>query len=286
MARMSKNGASILREYEDFESYLDAVLGRRPAWKGRLASLDPDKAFHGTKDFPEAERLVREGWPEGRDRMIDGMEAAALVAPMLPASSRRLDVAGAYPIAALAACGDPMSMVDPGDLSAAARPIVRLAFSFSYSAFKQAREIEQYGAALLTWIDRIEESGRSVEVTACHTATADAWRFASRIVVKKAGEPLEVDRIAFVVGHPAMLRRIHFRAYEMENAPGFQNAFEGGYGMPHTDRPKDLDATVHWMPGPQDYDGESIADAVKFLQGHVEGALDHVFDNDEEEDAA
>lgn len=275
------NGGTVLREYEDFDSYLRAVLDHRPRWTCELASVTGDRQFTGTSDFAEAERLLREGWPEGRDRLIDAMEAAALAAPMLPAVSRRMDVAGAYPIAAYAASGDPLSMVDPGDLSAAARPIVRLAFSFSYHCGKTQKEIEDYGAALLTWIDRIEESGRSVEVSACHMARAEGWRFGSRIVVKRAGEPLEIDRMAFVVAHPSMLRRIHFRAYEMEKAPGFQDAFHWGYGMPETSRPPELDALVHWFPGPQDYHGGSVADAVAFLQRHVEAALDNPFDVDD-----
>lgn len=287
MARTSSHAGSrrspprsVLREYDSFDDYLAAVLDAAPEWKGRRSSEDKDASFHGTRDFSQAVRLVREGWPEGRDRLIEGMEAAALVTPSLPMDSRRMDVAGAYPVAALAACGDPMSMVDPGDLSAAKRPVVRLAFSFSYSCGKRAQEVEDYGSALLSWIDRIEESGRSVEVMACHLASASGWRFGSSIVVKRAGEPLEIDRVAFVVGHPAFLRRIHFRAYEREGADGFEDAFAGGYGMPETRRPTDLDPSVHWLPGPQDYSGRGVRDAVEFLRRHVESALDDPFDEE------
>jgi hypothetical protein len=71
----------------------------------RATSGEFNGEWSGTKTFEEAVDLAINGWPEGRKRLMTAMAAAQSAPAFTP--SLAMDVAGAYPIAALAEAPDP-----------------------------------------------------------------------------------------------------------------------------------------------------------------------------------
>lgn len=269
------------RDYDSFGEYLDRVLNAPTVWpEGDCQSIvkGTGGGFYKTHSLDEAKKTAFEGWTEGRDRMGEAVEGLERMSPTphLVKNTRRMDVCGAYPVVPHAVAGNPINMVNLGDVSIAARPIVRLAYSFSYSGMTRHDTIERWGIALLANIDRLETEGYSVEITAHHDATGhgskDYNRYSSAIPIKRAGEPLELDRMAFCLAHPDFLRRVHFRAYEIEK--GTHSCFTGSYGCPKTERPKDLDNDVYWLPGPNRLEARTDLTASAELSNQIRKGLD------------
>ncbi|MGE0716291.1 MAG: hypothetical protein AB7P02_12690 [Alphaproteobacteria bacterium] len=181
------------------------------------------------------------GWPEGRDRMSEALEGAANLARFDPAPATERDVAGAYPIVPVAVAGDPCAMVLPADMDRARRPILRVVANVSRSAVVKADAIANLFGAVLSCIDAVEAAGTSVEIVAVDSYSgeflaggpenrpAGAGALFHEVTIKQAGEPLELDRIAFALAHPAYLRRLGFRFLER-----FPHAapIAGSYGRP------------------------------------------------------
>jgi hypothetical protein len=99
-------------------------------------------------------------------------------------------------------------------------------------------DIEAVGASVLAVVERLRTAGVSSEVWAVFSQRGGATRYQLRVRVQEAGRPVDLDRLAFWLTHPAALRRIAFAIEEMEptevvNAVGFKRG--GNYGFPETD---------------------------------------------------
>jgi len=254
---------------ESIEIAADASLTRWTLKSSRTGSLD----FTGTETWDEALDLARYGWPKGRARLHNLISEAATARQPSVAPALSYDVAGAYPNAALAAAGDPACMVTPYQDEAAARPIVRLAVNFGARSSTKTKTIENYGAAVLAYIDRAEAGGVSVELlmTSCNEITDLTYNI--HTVLKRAGEPLELDRLAFAIGHPSSLRRIKFA--HLEQSP--RKHQHSGYGYPKPDRPADLDHDQIFITGLINGKGlDSLAAAMVTIDARILAEQDRI----------
>lgn len=165
----------------------------------------------------EAFEMARFGWPEGRKNMVTVMAAARSSIALPPAIS--MDVGGAYPDPGAAAAGAPDCMVSFEPTETRIRPIIRLAVNVWASCSYKPREFTNYGAALLSYIDGIESGGWRVELTMlCHCACNDGGgTYSSRVLIKRAEEPLDIDRAAYCLTHASMLRRLFFSHMQLES---------------------------------------------------------------------
>lgn len=238
--------------FDSVESFVrEASKGPGPDWKSARSSHSEGAGFSGTASFEEAASLALAGWPEGRARMVRGVEAVASSPAFERAAALFFDVAGAYPVAALAAAGVPECMVSPAPVSERARPIVRLAVSGSVSYNYGADEIFAYGAALLGVIDALESAEFRVELSVIFPAEKRGHKVATSVRVKDAPDALDLDRAAFCLAHAATLRRLVFGVMEANLS---SETFYPGYGAPRTpERGFDGDEGVVFLPGPQQF---------------------------------
>jgi hypothetical protein len=218
--------------------------------------------------------LARQGWPEGRAKMVKAVSAAAMTAGFAKAPAYDLDVAGAYPIPALAAAGELLCMVNPAPVSERAKPIVKITVAACVSAMVNENDIFNYGAALLAFVDGLEQADIRVELTVCYTNTAIGAKGQGCFLIgfKQADEALDLDKAAFVLASPAMFRRLVFSLYELHLPEQFQN----GYGSPRDPvAGKDFDADSILLPSCQSFRGglRSPGEAFKTIAPVVEGLL-------------
>lgn len=178
------------------------------------------RAFQGSKDFEEALGLAREGWPEGRERVLAML---ARLGHVMGSRNMRLepvhDVEGSYPDVARFVEGDPENMVQlREDVGGGCGKVVTIAAANSYTSDVTAEQAARRGAAVVAVIDAIERSGRRVElwiVNACKsTESGVKGGMIHEVLVKAAQEPLELDRLAFAFMNTASARRLSWAIRE------------------------------------------------------------------------
>ena len=192
---------------------------------------------------------ARNGWAEGRANMVEAMAKARPSVALPPAFT--MDVAGAYPDPAAAAAGVPDCMVSIDPVEARHKPVLRVAVNVWASCAYSSTEFTNYGAAVLSYIDALEGSGFRVEVTMLCHCKIDGFpnygeTYSGRVVIKRAEEPVDIDRMAYCLTHASMLRRLWFS--HMQVAPGAAGSMPG-CGMPRNPEPKDMEPGQLVVPG-------------------------------------
>lgn len=221
------------RDFDSLNDFLDWLRDTPRAWLNTKQSEDGNYKFRGTRTYQEAQDLARFGWPEGRQNMDTALREAARNVTLQAPPSRWLDVGGAYPLVPAAIAGDPLNMVNIGEEQRAQRPVIRFLVSLSISGGIDKESIITRGAAILSWIDALENAGFRCEVSACLGARFYNGTAETTFVLKRAQEPLDIDRMAYALVHPSMLRR-HLFAF-LERSP---KALEcSTYGSPHETTP-------------------------------------------------
>ena len=254
---MPKSNVDVFESFGEFLDYLDKTppQGDWLEREGRQESVaDGDASFCGTRTYAETMRLAKNGWPEGRDQFLKGIEGIAVQKQSGRTPTMGMDVAGMFPSVPAFCAGRPDHMFVRKIGISAKRPIVKMVMEGGVSGIVDKQKIINNGIAIGSIIDYLENHGISVELS-CRFSVSDAGRKqALYIKVKQAGEILDVDRIAFTCAHPSMLRRLGFGWIERV----FTYAEVGsGYGRPTSaanDEKKHWEArTVHIPNASQRY---------------------------------
>jgi hypothetical protein len=109
---------------------------------------------------------------------------------------------------------------------------------------------------VLTAVEALRSAGVPSEVWATFTVMSKHTGnvMTTRVLIQETGRPLDIDRLAFWVVHPAALRRVMFSVWEHEK-PEVRDEFgyrrDGGYGMPT------------WFAGTTDFDEVAPANAAE-----------------------
>lgn len=209
--------------------------------EGESRDVSYNNKRSGTPTFEAATALATAGWPEGRAKMAALMDRAKAATQTRPERTATYDVAGAYPMPAFAAAGEPACMVDFRDDQARRQtPVVGILYNIGASGGIPPETIMARGAAILAEVDALEAAGLRCEITLCAYVTdqhekgkphSQSHRTDCR--VKEADQPMDIDRLAFALAHPSMLRRLVFALRE---AHEFGKAIGDGYGY-STDAP-------------------------------------------------
>lgn len=205
------------------------------AWTG----LSQDASWSrqaATKTFGEAVNLARMGWAEGRAKLSANLDAANFVQTNSTHRAEALDVGGAYPDVQEYIAGNPAHMVTIGAEQSRTRPIYRFIVSMFSSGSLTPETLMRRGAAILSWVDRLENQGARCEVMMVGAGGGSTSFFLS-FMAKRADEPLDVDRLAFVLVHPSMFRRIVFACHERHRE---LSCFGCGHSMPSDWMPEEI----------------------------------------------
>lgn len=228
---------------DDFADMLRTVTNEKPHPDfGSDSSRSCDDNDWAGASWNEALRLAREGWSEGRANLTRELDAANILNLSATIRVETLDVAGSYPLVPAAVAGDPLNMFTHGLELAKSRPIFRFILNIATSGIVPMSTVVNRGAAVLSWVDKLESDGARCEIVVVRSSYNGARHGAPQhcllwVPVKRADEPLDVDRMAFVLTHPAMLRRLAFAAMERHRE---LSHFANGYGQPSEDIPNNL----------------------------------------------
>lgn len=121
-------------------------------------------------------------------------------------------------------------MVDDDRQARAKAPVVTIMTCLVHAANVSAESYFNFGAALCSAIDAIEQQGRRVELIGRHTCKLDTIDWDWSVTIKRADQALNKGTVSGVVTCPAFTRRLYFRVVESmseEIAEEFRN---NGYG--------------------------------------------------------
>lgn len=183
----------------------------------------PDDGWSDVGSLTEATNLGLYGWREGQAHMKAQIAQAHIVQKLFTRKAIGLDVGGAYPSVPLAVAGDPMCMITPDEESLKSKPIVRIIVNVSVSGNVPREVIYARGGAILAWVDELESCGYRCEIVVIETGIFGANSDKPKGIMfmttgKLPEEPLDIDRMSFLLCHPAMQRRIFFGLYEGDDA--------------------------------------------------------------------
>jgi len=205
------------------------AIDKPKTWPRIERSTKGANDFCGGASWSAAMKMARRGWPEGRAFLSRDIAAASALTAQVPQRSRGLDVGGHYPDVEAYCAGEPANMVVVSDEQRQTQPTIRLHASVVASWNIEAEQLRNRAAAILSYADNMEARNWRVEVEAGFATELASGVSGFRMMVKRADEPLDLDRAAFVLLHAGFMRRLAFRWVEC-NTPASDECI--GYGSP------------------------------------------------------
>lgn len=192
--------------------------------------------WSGTNTWDETMQLASRGWPEGLKRIREHVHIIErFISPKQPRLELTYSVRGPGVLDFdRYAQGRPDTWVVWNEIDTQdgqSGRIVPIVFNLSTSSGVNPDTMFQRGAAVVALIDILEHSGIRCEVllSSCGINQNNTYTF--NITLKKSGEALDLDRLAFAMCNASTFRRLVFSLME-QNIP----RLESGYGHVSTYR--------------------------------------------------
>jgi hypothetical protein len=173
----------------------------------------------GTSSYEAAVDLVSKGWPEGAksvskvratlDRAVESLVSAKAQELAYGVEGEWLDI-GRLNEGHPECCG--YYDYDGEDEK---QKIVKIVANICVSACVSTDTMYARGAACIAAVDVLESMGYRVELWAGVGTDSGNERLDSQVLVKDAGQPVDTDRLTYVLCHPAFFRRIYFAHMEL-----------------------------------------------------------------------
>lgn len=205
--------------FDSFDAFVEDVK-QVPA-KGSSRDIGREE-FFGTKDFDEAVSVAGTGWREGAERVsqIRGSLDRFVEAAKIAATQQfAWDVTGDFVDVGRVLSGEPESCgsYSSDDVArSGSQRVVRLFCNLGVSGSVKHEAIFARGACVLAAVDVLETLGVRVELWAAKATEkkTNAPVHQVEVLVKSADQPVDVDRLAFILCHPSCLRRLFWSHQE------------------------------------------------------------------------
>lgn len=235
------------RTFEDSSDFLKMAEARSEMSNNRASRKTGDYEWYGCRSFNEAADLLKDGWREGAELMKKWESYFnKIISEHTLNPEPTPDFHGEYFDIGLVLSGVPECWYKIPEVEQESKgKIVKIGVSIDASCAFTADDLIKRGAAALALIHAFELAGKSTEVTVCSqtsTGYGNGDLLQYLIPAKKAGEMLDLERVAFLTAHPGAFRRLAFSC--MENEPkNIRDQFGvsdfGGYGYPAPPRGPD-----------------------------------------------
>lgn len=234
--------------FESMEEFLNFV--RFPVQGFRYSSSRERglrrKEFTGTYDFPEAFDLAINGWKEGTEQLEKyTSQFTSTLDSLLQIDDYYYDVVGQDFDLDRVLIGEPECWLasEPIQVQAPALHTLKIVANIGTSASISKETIMYRGSAIAALIGLLEKSRRRVELELVSRAAASRFEAGNsdskanctvgtiKILAKKAGDDLDLGKLAFMLAHPSMLRRmIHAGKENFTNRKVAQEICSNIYG--------------------------------------------------------
>jgi predicted RNA binding protein YcfA (HicA-like mRNA interferase family) len=206
------------KRYDSLGGLIEDALKPAPSYVYR-GSRGYSPGFHSIPSFEEAAELAF-NWTDGVRRMskiradiAQGKQWRKVIyrRPNMPGSLIMGDYLAGHP--------EPYAAIrrKPDDNARRGKsPVIKVFVNLACSAAISNSALEARGAAVLAMTDAIEAAGYAAEVVVGSHSQVGRNTYDYRITVKRAGDKLNVNSVAFAMGNPDTFRRFIFGAREAE----------------------------------------------------------------------
>ena len=268
------------REWDSMGAFVQQMKQPAVGHPACNGSEQNNPSWSGSSNYQQAIDWAEKGWLEGLERIkamtgalkkLEGDKADRHI-PRFCESGDEVDI-GRF------VSGEPENMIDFDVVQVpAAGRVVKLVVNISASCGVSADAMFRRGAAAVMLADLIEQSGLRSEIVVVSGGTRsgqgpDGVDF--RVTVKRADQPLELDRVAFMLASPAAFRRLMFRAYEQLTTEEFNKHIGWAYTTPMNIKVEgegniEVDSLQYGFGN----EIRSDADAVKFVEKMLASLVD------------
>jgi hypothetical protein len=230
---------------ESWDEFVHDLRTRKINWADGGSESVGRVDWSGCETWEDALEYAVKGHPAGRA----AIESAAVKVTMEPEPLWDTAPVGAFPCIPANAAGVPEDMFAMSDIAPPVQsPIVRIAVNMSANCHVDAQDIVNRGVAIVSLIDRIQLSGRRVELIAIKHGNdfRSNDKFVWSVTVKRPEEPIDMDRVGLCFATPIMLRRFFFRVLEFMT-PSVVDSY--GVSTHFADECRDCDLAIQNISG-------------------------------------
>lgn len=221
-------------------------------WASKRSSRSTGDSEWAGGSWTEALDLARYGWREGAKDIRKAF--ADLPSPSLSAGNAwRHDYYGERIDMARFSYGDDACFRTRSGADRGRAKLVRILVPMAFPCSTGEDAVVNRGAAIISVVDALEMTRRTVELVCCYSSTSNGSRKPDQgfhmnhaVVVKQAGQPFDIERMAFFLSHRASLRRIGFAL--MESCKEGEASHRCNYGYGCNIHPDDESPTAIALP--------------------------------------
>lgn len=209
---------------------------------------DDTPGWAGVRTIEEAYHLAETGWKEGVPDVIKIRDTVNALNPVAP-KAVKYGIAGSICNVPRAIAGDIKNMKQMDSAISKRKPVITLLSDMAANCGTRGEEITNRAAVVAAVVDQIEARGFAVEVIAVATTRSAGKNVVTAVKVKNAGQPVDIGRLAYGVGHVSMFRKLIFASWTSRQECQFLG---GGLGSTYTMDLKDLEGKgAYYVPSPE-----------------------------------
>lgn len=237
MARRYEHQFNTIREFNDYinKTPLNALF-RWSSLASSKTSVNRTK-FTGTKNYDEAQDLLKYGWDDMSKKLEQKLNIVCKEMEPTTKNKAQFDVVGFQASVPRYLQGIPTSMVNKKKVPTKQK-VITVVKNIGYSCSVTTEEIIEESVKALAIVKKLEAQGFRVNLDIITALCSSDRRNLEkdevaicRIRIKSASERLNISKVAFIMVHPSMLRRLVFRFIEVE--PNIKSStFTSYYGYP------------------------------------------------------
>lgn len=274
---MSKERIEIHDSVESFIKFCDNQPNKTWEGKSRSSNQKGNTGWYGNVSYDGAKALALNGWDKG---LKDISERMAQITKECHGKVTLKSIAGSHPDVARFIAGMPDCMNRRIYSDAAKKPCLDIVLNQSYSASVKSSDIMNYGAAIASFIDQLENSGYSISLSIAAVSTTYGTYINNGFLLhlKNQGEALDIGKLVYFIAHTSMLRRLGFAHWEVQCN---YDELAGGYGC-IVDLPKHMQGDLYFGKEGNLSQCNTIDSALEYVKQQVTKQMPDLLDGIQE----
>lgn len=209
-----KGRETIIASWSSLERFARQFIGDNGSkwWASRNVRNSWSEDFNGCESFDTALDLAINGWKEGGE-IIE--RTRGYIRALNPLSTRvtRYGIAGTSPNVPRAIAGEILNMRLPEIGKSKKKKTITIIYNMCENGGANAEAISNKAAVAAALIDEIESKGFACEVISAVATTSWSGKVGKAfeyVRIKESHHPIDINRLAFGLGHAAMFRGLFF----------------------------------------------------------------------------
>lgn len=232
MAKITIKGTTKVHEFDSIWDFCKYINDKQEnfVFKGKrlLSKRQGDTSFRGTNSYKEAYDLMIHGWDVGAKELNEKLKGEFKRRDFGTRYKSKYDVVGGQVSVPRHLQGIPTSMIRQTRIPKKTK-IISICKPITYNAITDKDDMMRWGKNSLLIIKKLESMGFRVNLFTIEGSNCDGETIVGKIKIKSSSERLNISKIAFMIAHPSMLRRISIRYTEVSELVTKRN-WTNGYG--------------------------------------------------------